>query len=47
MFHYIDATLYFEEGNIQKAKEIVNESLNFAGEYYPILKLKEEIEKLG
>ena len=44
--HYIDATLYFEEGNIQKAKEIVNESLNFAGEYYPILKLKEEIEKL-
>ena len=45
--HYIDATLYFEEGNIQKAKEIVNESLNFASEYYPILKLKEEIEKLG
>lgn len=45
--HYIDATLYFEEGNIQKAKEIVNESLNFASEYYPILKLKEEIKKLG
>ena len=42
--HYIDASLYFEEGNVQKAKEIVNECLNFASEYCPILKLKEKIE---
>ncbi len=42
--HYIDATLYLEEGDIKKAKEIVTESLNFAGEYYPILRLKEKLE---
>ncbi len=45
--HYIDACLYLEENNIKKAKEIIDESLRFASEYYPILRLKEKIDAVN
>lgn len=42
--HFIDASLYIKENNLKDAKKVIEECMSFAGEYYPILKLKQEIE---
>ncbi len=44
--HYIDACLYLKENNIEEAKKTIDDCLIFAGEYYPILRLDEEIKNL-
>lgn len=43
--YYIDAELYIKEKNYEEAKKNIETCLNFAPEYYPILKLKEKLEQ--
>ncbi len=44
--YYIDAELYLKENNLKEAKNSIQACLNFAPEYYPILKLNETIKKV-
>lgn len=44
--HYIDACVYITEKNYEEAMNCINACLNFAPEYYPMLRLKQEVEEL-
>lgn len=41
---YIEALVYLEEKNIKEAKKCLKECLKFAPEYFPVIKLKKELE---
>ncbi|MDO5437844.1 MAG: hypothetical protein Q4F80_06575 [bacterium] len=43
--HYIDASIYILEKEYKEAKKCIKDCLNFAPEYYPILKLQKELKE--
>ncbi len=43
--HYIDASLYIIEKNYEQAEKCIKDCLSFAPEYFPIIKLKKEVEE--
>lgn len=43
--HYIDANTYILENNFEAAKSCIEDCLKIAPEYYPILRLKYELEQ--
>lgn len=42
--HYIDACVYIDEAKFELAEKCLEDCLTFAPEYYPVLKLKKELE---
>lgn len=44
--HYIDACVYIEEKNYPEAKKCIEDCLKIAPEYFPIIKLKSDLEKI-
>lgn len=43
--YYINSLVYIKENNYKEAKKWIDKCTSFAPEYYPILKLREKVEK--